>query len=58
MNDKIWLDKVNHAYEIYISSNSLGTVDHFISWLYTQYGIVRPKVANNIITSDKQPDIL
>jgi hypothetical protein len=45
MNDKDWLDKVSVAYKVYQKEFNLNSIqlNHFISWLYSQYGIIPPK---------------
>jgi len=50
--DKIWLEKVSIAYEVYaimLANQGFDSVDveHFITWLYKQYGIVEPKKVKN-----------
>lgn len=44
MNDAQWLDRVWRAYGVYVQRIPLKdrNIDHFISWLYQQYGIVFP----------------
>lgn len=47
MIDKDWLNRVSIAYKVY--SEQVGpnlSVENFISWLYTQYGIVEVKSHN------------
>lgn len=42
MNDKLWLDRVDHAYWIYYNKHGeANSANEFIEWLYRQYGIVR-----------------
>jgi hypothetical protein len=43
MKDKDWLEKVSIAYKVY--SDQVGPklpIEHFIAWMYRQYGIVEP----------------
>ena len=46
MNDKEWLEKIDHAAKVY-NQNRLHQdfqaeeINKFIEWLYKQYGIVR-----------------
>lgn len=43
MNDAEWLDRVWRAYEVYQKEfNNECSLDHFINWLYSVYGIVIP----------------
>lgn len=44
MNDKQWLDKLHHAYQVYSITHSGESVEHFITWLYQQYGILKPEI--------------
>ena len=48
MNDKDWLAKVSLAYKVYTERAKENTpeVEAFINWLYTQYGIAKPKWRN------------
>jgi len=42
--DKEWLDRVYFAYyQVYKKQNPMGSIEHFIDWLYKQYGYVKPK---------------
>lgn len=41
MNDKIWLEKVQIAYDAYPYKAS--NILDFINWLYKQYGIFIPE---------------
>ena len=44
MNDKQWLERVSIAYKAY--TKEVGPsypIEHFINWMYKQYGIVVPK---------------
>lgn len=41
MNDKEWLDKIIRAYDLYPYPSK--EIEAFITWLYTQYGIVKPE---------------
>jgi hypothetical protein len=48
MNDKEFLEKVNHLYNIY--SNDIGPkldIENFITWIYKQYGFLEPKKDKN-----------
>lgn len=45
MRDKDWLEKVRVAYNIYARECSTDNVEHFIQWLYKQYGIEFPNNA-------------
>lgn len=44
MNDAKWLDRVWNAYRIYktIYDSNTQTCEHFLNWLYREYGIVTP----------------
>ena len=46
--DKVWLEKVTIAYKVYakiLADQGFNSTDveHFVTWLYKQYGIVEPK---------------
>ncbi len=44
MIDKDWLERVTIAYKVY--TREVGPsypIEHFIDWLYKQYGIVKPE---------------
>jgi hypothetical protein len=41
MIDKDWLERVITAYKAYPYPNV--EIEHFLNWLYSQYGIVPPK---------------
>jgi hypothetical protein len=41
MLDKLWLEKVFNAYNVYSEKNK--NIEDFIYWLYKQYGIIPPK---------------
>ena len=41
LNDKDWLQKVTTAYKAYPYPSL--SIENFIAWLYSQYGIVQPK---------------
>lgn len=41
MTDKEWLDKILLAYKTYPYPNV--SIEHFIKWLYEQYGVVTPE---------------
>jgi hypothetical protein len=44
--DKEWLDKVYFAYyNVYHKENSSTDIEDFITWLYKQYGYVKPNVS-------------
>ena len=44
MNDKQWLERVTIAYKEYSKQVSPSLpIEQFITWLYKQYGIVKPK---------------
>lgn len=45
MNDMAWLDRVWLAYRVYNSQHDRKdqNVEHFIRYLYRQYGIVHPE---------------
>lgn len=44
MNDKQWLDRVWLASRVYQQriSQDQQSVEHFVQWLYREYGIVMP----------------
>lgn len=52
MFDKQWLYRVYVAYKVYkdLPNNDKQSVDHFVRYLYQQYGIIFPDDINN----DKQ----
>lgn len=44
MIDKQWLEKISLAYKVY--SKVVGPslqIEQFITWLYKEYGIIKPK---------------
>jgi len=41
MTDKDWLERVKIAYKAYPFPSK--DIEHFISWLYKQYGIIETK---------------
>ena len=44
MNDAQWLDRVWRAYQVYCERvpHVDRNIDHFVYWLYNQYGILPP----------------
>lgn len=46
MNDKEWLDRVRLASRVYQEqfSQDQQSVEHFVRWLYREYGIVMPQL--------------
>lgn len=49
MNDMTWLDRVWLVYRVYSERHKKSdqTVEHFIEYLYQQYGIVHPEQRQN-----------
>jgi hypothetical protein len=50
MNDRVWLERVWVASRVYQQKISVDqqSIDHFVKWLYREYGIVLPKEPANV----------
>lgn len=50
MNDKQWLDRVWLASRVYQErvNAEQQSVEHFVRWLYREYGIVMPELKESI----------
>lgn len=44
MNDIKWLDRVWHAYSVYVKTidQDRQSGEHFLRWLYREYGVMPP----------------
>jgi hypothetical protein len=50
MNDRVWLERVWLASRVYQQKIPIDqqSLDHFVKWLYREYGIVLPKETDNV----------